>query len=90
MYRQGYSPAQARWVCPACEHWGLLPYGRKSPELQARLVYTATVVGSYMSAEAMAGTWGTPVSDGCVFHQGKRLGGKGQKVGFADAHTPQS
>lgn len=72
--RHGYSPAQARWVCPAREHWGLLPYGRKSPELQARLVYTATVVGSYEEAEAMAGTWGTPVSDGCVFHQVKRLG----------------
>ncbi len=21
--RHGYSPAQARWVCPAQEHWGL-------------------------------------------------------------------
>jgi hypothetical protein len=36
-------------------HWGLLPYGRKSPELQARLAYTATVVGSYADAETM--TW---------------------------------
>ncbi len=74
--RHGYSPAQDRWVCPAREHWGLLPYGRKSPELQARLAYTATAVGSYADAEAMAGTWGTPVSDGCVFHQVKRLGEK--------------
>ena len=78
--RHGYSPAQARWVCPARELWGLLPYGRKSPELQARLAYTATVVGSYAEAEAMAGTWGTPVSDGCVFNQVKRLGEKATKL----------
>jgi len=74
--RYGYSPAQAHWVCPARGHWGLMPYGRKSPEQQARLAYTATVVGSYEEAEAVAGTWGTPVSDGCVFHQVKRLGEK--------------
>lgn len=78
--RHGYSTAQGRWVCPAREHWGLLPYGRKSPELQARLAYTATVVGSFAEAEAMAGTWGAPVSDGCVFHQVKRLGKKAAEL----------
>jgi hypothetical protein len=45
----------------------------------ARLAYTATAVGSYADAEAMAGTWGTPVSDGCVFHQVKRRGKRAAK-----------
>ena len=74
--RHGYSRRQGRWICPARKRWGLEPYGRKSPELQARLTYTATAVGSYAEAEKMAGTWGTPVSDGCIFHQVQSLGEK--------------
>lgn len=74
--RHGYSRQQGRWICPAREQWELKPYGRKSPELQARLTYTATAVGSYAEAEKMAGIWGTTVSDGCIFHQVQRLGAK--------------
>jgi hypothetical protein len=40
--RHGYAPALARWVCPAREAWGLAAYQRLSPELEARLTYTAT------------------------------------------------
>lgn len=74
--RHGYSQGQGRWICPARQIWGLEAYERKSPELQSRLAYTATAVGSYAEAEKMARTWGSPVSDGCVFHQVQHLGEK--------------
>lgn len=78
--RHGYSTAQGRWICPARQHWGLEPYARKSPELQARMVYTVSVCGSYLEAEQMAITWGTPLSDGCFFHQVQRLGKKAARL----------
>jgi hypothetical protein len=72
--RHGYAPALARWVCPAREAWGLAAYQRLSPELEARLTYTATEVGSYERAARMAATWGSPASDGCVHAHAQRLG----------------
>ena len=74
--RYGHCVKQDRWICPTRVTWGLKPYERKSPELQARLAYTATVVGSYAEAEQMATTWGTPVSDGCIHRQVQELGQK--------------
>ena len=47
---------------------GLEAYQRVSPELEARLCYTATEVGSYERAAQMATRWGSPVSDDLV-HQ---------------------
>jgi len=70
----------AGWFCPAREAWGLQPYERKTPELQARLAYTASVVGSYAEAETMATTWGTPVSDGSIHHQVQQLGQQAQTL----------
>jgi len=78
--RHGYSRPQGRWICPAREQWELKPYGRKSPELQARLTYTVTAVGSYAEAEKMAGIWGTKVSDGCIFDQVQSLGAKAAEL----------
>ena len=72
--RHGYAPALARWICPAREAWGLEAYQRLSPELEARLTYTATEVGSYERAARMAATWGSPASDGCVHAHAQRLG----------------
>jgi hypothetical protein len=69
-----------KWICPARVAWGLTPYERKTPELQARLAYTATVVGSYAEAETMATTWGTPVSDGCIHQQVRSLGSRAQTL----------
>lgn len=74
--RQGYDPGRDRWVCPARVAWGLAPYERKTPELQARLAHTVTEVGSYAAAEKMAATWGTPVSDGAIHRQVRRLGAR--------------
>jgi hypothetical protein len=45
-----------------------------SPEFEARLTYTATEVGSYERAARMAGTWGSPSSDGCIHEHAQRLG----------------
>jgi hypothetical protein len=72
--RHGYSAALGRRVCPAREAWGLAPYQRLSPEFEARLTYTATEVGSYERAARMAGTWGSPSSDGCIHEHAQRLG----------------
>ncbi len=71
--RHGQCPGQ-EWICPVRDAWGLKRYERKTPELQARLAYTVTVVGSYAEAEMMAGTWGTPVSDGCIHQQVQKMG----------------
>jgi hypothetical protein len=76
--RHGRQAQQKKWVCPARVAWGLSAYARKTPELQARLAYTATVVGSYAEAETMAATWGTPVSDGCIHQQVQSLGSRAQ------------
>lgn len=76
----GYCPAEEVWVCPTRLAWGLQPYERKTPELQARLAYTASVVGSYAEAETMATTWGTPISDGCIHQCVQKLGPQAQKL----------
>lgn len=70
--RHGHGPEG--WFCPARATWGLKPYERKTPELQARLAYTASGVGSSAEAETMAATWGTPVSEGGVHHLVQKLG----------------
>ncbi len=72
--RCGYARGRRRWVCPAREAWGLAAYQRLSPELEARLAYTATEVGSYERAARMASTWGSPASDGCIQEHVQRLG----------------
>jgi 1,2-phenylacetyl-CoA epoxidase PaaB subunit len=62
----GYCPAQDSWVTPARVAWGMKPYQRVSPELEARVTETATACGSYQKAARMATLWGTPVSDDLV------------------------
>jgi hypothetical protein len=48
--------------------------------LQARLAYTATVVGSYAEAETLAATWGTPVSDTSIHQCVQELGSKARNL----------
>ena len=50
----GYSTAQDRWVTPARVAWRMEPYQRVSPELQARVMETATACGSYEKAARTA------------------------------------
>lgn len=68
------------WVCPTRRAWGLKPYERKTPELQARLAYTATVAGSYAEAEKLATIWGTPVRDTSIPQCVQELGPPAQKL----------
>jgi len=72
--RHGYSAALKQWHCPAREAWGLAAYQRLSPELEARLAYTATETGSYEAAAKMAATWDSPVSAGCIHQHVQGLG----------------
>jgi hypothetical protein len=72
--------SEAGWVCPTRQAWGLKPYERKTPELRARLAYTATVVGSYAEAEALATIWGTPVSDTSIHQCVQELGPQAQEL----------
>src|SRR5436309_3064957 len=76
----GYEKQTGQWISLAREAWGLEDYERKTPELQARLTHTATAVGSYVEAEKLASTWGTPVSDGCIHQQVQKLGHKAQEL----------
>lgn len=70
----GWSESLGAWVNPVRQAWGLEAYQRASPELQARLAYTATEVPSYERAAKMAATWGTPLSDGRIHHHIQTLG----------------
>lgn len=72
--RHGYSAALGEWVCPARRAWGLTAYQRVSPELEARVYYTATSVGSFEGAAAMAQRWGSPVSDDLIHGHVQRRG----------------
>ena len=54
--RHGYSAGLGQWVCPARAAWGLEAYQRVSPELEARLCYTATEVDSCERAALSAMT----------------------------------
>jgi hypothetical protein len=78
--RQGYSAALSRWICPARHAWGLQAYQRLSPELQARVAYTASETGSYEAAAKMATTWGSPLSDGCIHRHVQSLGGRAAQL----------
>lgn len=77
---RGSDKHSGQWISPARQAWGLADYERKTPELQARLMHTATAVGSYIEAQELAATWGTPVSDGCIHQQVAKLGQKAQKI----------
>lgn len=70
----GWSESLSCWVNPVRQAWGLEAYQRASPELQARLAYTATEVPSYERAAKMAKTWGTPLSDSRIHHHIQTLG----------------
>lgn len=68
----GYSPKSRTWHCPARRAWALDKYQRVSPELEARVSFTATEVGSYERAAKMAKCWGSEVSDDLIHQCVKR------------------
>jgi len=86
--RHGYSGALGRWVCVAREAWGLKAYQRLSPELESRLVYTASETTSYEAAAKMAARWGCPVSDGCIHQHLQSLGEAAGELALPDPVKP--
>lgn len=74
--RVGYSQAMRRWVNPVRGHWGLAPYQRVSPELQARICHTATIAPSYESAVEVAQCWGCQLDDDLFQRQVAKVGPK--------------
>jgi len=70
----GYSSAQRAWLTPARVAWGMASYQQTSPELQARVVETATACGSYEKAARTATLWGTPLSNDLVHAQVQGVG----------------
>lgn len=91
--RHGYSEGLGRWVCPARVAWGLDAYQRVSPELAARLCYTATECGSFERAARLAGRWDTAVSDDLIHHLVQRQGAVAQALKLptppAPPHEPE-
>jgi len=81
----GYSTSQGTWLTPARVAWGMAPYQQTSPELQARVVETATACGSYEKAARTATLWGTPISDDLVHAQ---VQGVGQRLVDSPAAGP--
>jgi len=78
--RHGFSPALGQWVCPVRQAWGLQSYQRLSPELESRLVYTASETTSYAAAAQMATRWGCPLSDGCIHQHLQSLGAAAEQI----------
>lgn len=70
----GYSNWQGTWLTPARVAWGMAPGQRTSPELQARMVETASACGSFEKAAKTATLWGTPISDDLVHAQVQKVG----------------
>ncbi len=70
----GRSPRGGAWVHPVRQAWGLEKHEQVSPELQARLAFTATVAGSYDLAARTATRWGSPVSDDLIHALVQRRG----------------
>ena len=75
----GYSQARRRWLNPIRQIWQMAPYQQVSPELQARVCQTATLVPTYEGAVATARCWGCTVSDDLIHRhvqdQGRKAAG---------------
>jgi len=76
---QGKDGRDGPWGCPIRERWGLPAHQHMSPALEEKLVFTATVVGSYEDASQLTGQWGCPVDDSVIHQLVQRLGKKAEE-----------
>jgi hypothetical protein len=74
--RVGYSQKKRRWLNPIRLQWGLKPYQQVSPELEARVCQTATLVPTYHGAVEAAACWGCAISDDLIHRHVQDLGCK--------------
>jgi len=74
----GQDPHDPHWGCPIRERWGLAAHQRMSPALAEKLVFTATLAGSYGAAALVAGNWGCAVDDSVIPALVPRVGGQAE------------
>ena len=70
----GYCQQKRRWLNPLRQHWAMQPYQQVSPELQARVCQTATLVPTYQGAVEVARCWGCEASDDLIHRHVQDLG----------------
>jgi hypothetical protein len=76
---QGQDPQDKHWGCPIREKWGLRAHQQMSPALEEKLVFTATLAGSYEGAALVAGKWGCEADDSVIHALVQRLGSQAQE-----------
>jgi hypothetical protein len=76
---QGQDGKDGPWGCPIRERWGLTAHQQMSPALEEKLVFAATVVGSYEDASPLCGQWGCAVDDSVIHQLVQRLGKKAEE-----------
>jgi len=74
----GFDPATQSWGCPLRQRWGLTPRQRTSPGLEDKVLFTATVAGTYEQAAAVASKWGSPMDDSTVHELVQRVGARAE------------
>src|SRR5271170_3433723 len=67
------------WICPQREAWGIGAHQKMTPALQDRLCFTVTLTGSYESAAAVAGKWGSAVDDSTLHALVERVGQRAEE-----------
>ena len=67
------------WGCPIRQRWRLEPHQQMSPTLQEKLVFTATLAGSFEDAAQLAAKWDCPVDDSVIHHLAQRVGARAEE-----------
>jgi len=67
------------WISPQREVWGIGAHQKMTPALQDRLCFTVTMTGSYGSAAAVAGKWGSAVDDSTLHALVERVGQRAEE-----------
>jgi len=75
----GQESGGGAWVCPQREAWGIGAHQKMTTVLQERLCFTVTATGSYESAAAVAGKWGSPVDDSTLHALVQRVGRRAEE-----------
>lgn len=74
----GQDPDDKHWGCPIRERWGLKAHQQRSPVLEEKLAFTATLANSYEAAAQIACKWGSEVDDSVVHELVQRVGSKAE------------
>jgi len=76
---QGQDGPEGPWGIPIRQRWDLKAHLQMSPALEEKLVFTATLAGSYEDASQIAGKWGSAVDDSVIHQLVQRLGRKAEE-----------